>query len=95
MQLYQKIVYFSTAWGRLCRNTTWIQIKMLRKQILITEPQNDYLRSLSEATGESEGHIIRQAIDLHAKHFDLSSIPALTYEEKPPTTEDQINEPEP
>jgi predicted DNA-binding protein len=54
---------------------------MLRKQILITEAQNDYLRSLSEATGESEGHIVRQAIELHAQHFDPASVPALTYNE--------------
>jgi hypothetical protein len=66
---------------------------MLRKQFLITEAQQDYLRTLSDATGESEGHFIRQAIELHAKHLNPSTIPSLIYEEKP-TTEGQPNEPE-
>jgi hypothetical protein len=58
---------------------------LLRKQILITDEQQDYLHSLSEALGESECHIIRQAIELHAKHFNPSTIPGLIYEEKPTT----------
>jgi hypothetical protein len=56
---------------------------MRRKHFLITEAQYDYLRTLAEATGESEGHFVRQAIELHAKHFDPSSIPNLIYEKLP------------
>ena len=67
---------------------------MLRKQILITEAHEDYLHSLSEATGESQGHIIRQAIELHAQHFSPASLPGLNYEEKPITTENKTNESE-
>jgi hypothetical protein len=67
---------------------------MLRKQILITETQEDYLRTLSDATGESQGHIVRQAIELHAQHLSPSSIPGLIYDEKP-TTEGTINESQP
>ena len=66
---------------------------MVRKQILITEAHEDYLHTLSEATGESQGHIVREAIDLHAQHFNPASIPGLIYEEKP-TTKETINEPE-
>ena len=54
---------------------------MRRKQFLITEAQQEYLHALSEASGESEGHFVRQAIDLHAQHFDPSEIPGLDYEE--------------
>jgi hypothetical protein len=63
---------------------------MLRKQILITEAQNDYLRALADATGESEGHIVRQAIELHASQLHPSSIPGLIYEEQP--TENKTDE---
>jgi hypothetical protein len=65
---------------------------MLRKQILITEAHEDYLHSLSEATGESQGHIIRQAIELHAQHFSPSSLPGLDYEKKQQTTETNESE---
>ena len=68
--------------------------KLLRKQIMITEAHEDYLHTLSEATGESQGHIVRQAIELHARQLNPSSIPSLVYEEKPPTTTEQTNEPE-
>lgn len=53
---------------------------LLRKQFLISEAQRDYLRSLSEVTGQSEGHIVREAIDQHAKQLNLSDIPGLQYE---------------
>lgn len=56
---------------------------MRRKHFLITEAQYDYLRTLAEATGESEGHFVRQAIELHARHFDPSIIPGLIYEKLP------------
>ena len=69
----------------------WTRTDMLRKQILITEEQNDYLRALADATGESEGHIVRQAIEMHAKALHPSSIPGLNYEEKP-ITENNTNE---
>ena len=63
---------------------------MLRKQIMITEVHEDYLHALSEATGESQGHIIRQAIELHARQFNPSNIPGLME----PTTKENKNEPQ-
>ena len=51
---------------------------------MITEAHEEYLHTLSEATGESQGHIIRQAIELHAQQLNPSSIPGLTYDEKQP-----------
>ena len=65
---------------------------MLRKQFLITEAHEDYLRTLSDATGESQGHIVRQAIELHAQQLNPASIPSLIYDET--TTKETINEPE-
>jgi hypothetical protein len=59
---------------------------MRRKQFLITEAQCDYLQTLSDATGESQCHFVRQAIEIHAQHFDPSVIPGLIYPEKPTTT---------
>ena len=59
---------------------------------MITEAQEDYLHTLSEATGESQGHIIRQAIELHAQHLNPASIPSLIYDE--PTTQEKPNESE-
>ena len=67
---------------------------MLRKQILITEAHEDYLHSLSEATGESQGHIIRQAIELHAQHFSPASLPGLDYKEKEKQQTTETNESE-
>jgi hypothetical protein len=67
---------------------------LLRKQILITEAHEDYLRSLSEATGESQCHIMRQAIDLHARQLNPSSIPGLLDDEKKPPTTTKTNESE-
>jgi hypothetical protein len=72
---------------------------LLRKQFLITEAQQEYLHTLADALGESECHIVRQAIDLHAQQLNPSSIPSLLYdEEKPPetptTTEGKPDEPE-
>ena len=66
--------------------------RLLRKQIMITEAHEDYLHALSEATGESQGHIIRQAIELHARQFKPSSIPGLL--DEPPTTKGKPNESE-
>jgi hypothetical protein len=62
---------------------------MLRKQFLITEAQEEYLSSLAEATGETQGHIVRQAIDLHAQHLHLPEVPSL-HDEK--TTQGETNE---
>ena len=63
---------------------------MLRKQIMITEAHENYLHALSEATGESQGHIVRQAIELHASQLHPSNIPGLIYEEQ--TTENKTDE---
>lgn len=65
--------------------------KLLRKQILITEVQEEYLHALSEATGESQGHIVRQAIELHAQQLNPSSVPGLVYEEEPLTAKEEKN----
>jgi hypothetical protein len=48
-----------------------------RKQVLITEAQNNYLRTLSVATGESQCHFVRQALDLLAKHYTPAKIPSI------------------
>ncbi len=51
-----------------------------RKQFLLTKEQCEYLHALSEATGESECHFVRQAIEMHAQHLDPAEIPGLNYE---------------
>lgn len=38
---------------------------MLRKQFMLTEMQANYLRTLANETGESEGHFVREAIEDH------------------------------
>jgi hypothetical protein len=67
---------------------------MLRKQFLIEQAHEDYLHSLSEATGESQGHIVRQAIELHAQHFSPASLPGLIEEKETTENKDKTNESE-
>lgn len=38
---------------------------MLRKQFMLTTTQAEYLRTLANETGESEGHFVREAIEDH------------------------------
>jgi predicted DNA-binding protein len=38
---------------------------MLRKQFMLTEMQANYLCTLANETGESQGHFVREAIEDH------------------------------